>query len=86
MEKLLYQLKNKLLKADKIKYLVFIILLCAMSLGVFHFTKGDRMSDNWVAPYLSCARNLKMGGDFLINLQEVEHFKNLNVDEKADVY
>src|SRR6266536_2252384 len=70
------------MKTNKIRYTVFIIVLCIVSLAVFQFNKGGRMSDNWVAPYLSCARNLSIGGDFLINLQEVKHFQNLNADEQ----
>ena len=43
------------------------------------------MSDNWVAPYLSAAANLSLGGNFDIDLDEVLKFKKLNVKEQ-DIY
>src|SRR6266498_3565720 len=79
-----FYINEQIMKTNKIRYTIFIIVLGIVSLGVFQFTKGDRMSDNWVAPYLSCARNLRIGDDFLINLREVKHFQNLTVDEQSN--
>ncbi|QMU64042.1 MAG: hypothetical protein GKR88_06875 [Flavobacteriaceae bacterium] len=40
------------------------------------------MSDNWMGPFLSGANNLEFAGSFEIDLNEVKHFKSLDIDQQ----
>jgi len=53
---------------------VIIALIITYSINL-----NRRMSANWMGPYLSAAHNLEWSGDFNINIEEVIHFKELNV-------
>jgi hypothetical protein len=47
---------------------------------------GSRQSSNWMAPFLSGAQHLKWSGEFLIDLQDVRQFKNLDSATIEDWY
>ena len=66
----------------------FVIKISIVIISVvfaYEFMRDSRMSDNWVAPYLSGAANLDIGGTFLVDSEEVHLFKILS-PEKQDAY
>jgi len=74
---------NLLKKMKKNNRIIFQILLIIFSLVVtFQFTKNNRMSDNWMGPYLSFASNLKIGDEFKIDINEIKEFKSLSTKEQ----
>ncbi|MDY7394199.1 hypothetical protein UMM65_03020 [Aureibaculum sp. 2210JD6-5] len=70
----------------KNRKIFFQLILIIISLIVSYFIVQDkRMSDNWMGPYLSAAHNLEWSGDFKISVNEVNYFKDLDV-ESQDSY
>ncbi len=55
-----------------------IILVCA-----FLMSERQTMSPNWTGPYLSAAANLTLGGEFLVDNEDVRKFKELD-DKDAE--
>lgn len=50
-----------------------VIVICG-----FGMSRGQSMSPVWLGPYLSAAANLEIGGEFLVDIDEVMHFKELD--------
>ena len=77
-------MKNKPMKIVKSRLSLTIQFLFIVSFLVilYHIFSTNRMSDNWMGPYLSAANNLEFSGEFMINEEEVNEFKKLNIKEQ----
>ncbi|GAB2783979.1 hypothetical protein GCM10027275_30080 [Rhabdobacter roseus] len=76
----LIQRKNALLLAA-------VILMVAALSWSFYQWRGQRMSSNWMGPFLSAAQNLMPGQRvFLIDIDDVKHFKALASVAEEDAY
>ncbi|MDB4466634.1 hypothetical protein N9066_00325 [bacterium] len=63
-------------------YVNYCLVGTLIFLSAYTLSEKAVMSDNWTGPYLSAAANLEWGGEFLIDLDEVKTFKNLEQDQQ----
>ena len=72
---------------DKLYQAGAVLLMAAALYWSFHQWRGQRMSANWMAPFLSAAQNLRPGErTFLIDLADVKNFKSLDDVASEDKY
>ena len=55
-----------------------VIVICG-----FGMSRGQSMSPVWLGPYLSAAANLEIGGEFLVDINQVMYFKELDKKDLA---
>ncbi|TDB63475.1 hypothetical protein [Arundinibacter roseus] len=68
-------------------YVVAIFLLAGAIYASFFFWRSQRMSTNWMGPFLSAAQHLQPGErTFLIDLEDVLRFKSLDNVVQEDAY
>lgn len=63
-------------------YIVIALCIILAAFVVFRLTYADRNNDNWTGPYFSAAANLHIGGQFMVDAEDVENFKNSGIAEQ----
>ena len=64
-----------------------VLLMVVAVVGSFYFWRGQRMSTNWMGPFLSAAQHLNPGKQaFLIDIKDLDQFKRLDSAPLEDSY
>lgn len=71
----------------KLKHYILLTFAIAIeSWFILQYASDKRDNENWIAPYLSAAANLSIGGEFMIDEAEVISFKELPVNQYYDYH
>lgn len=72
-----------LIKTLKGLFFVFLLFLSTLMIDKVISYKGE-MGANFYGPYLSGAKNLTFGGDFMISTEECSVYENLNYEDRLN--
>lgn len=61
-------------------YILIALCIALAAFVVFRITYADRNNDNRTGPYFSAAANLRLGGQFMVDAEDVNTFKDTTIE------